>query len=199
MADYADIAEAKRRLDITGTSQDATLAALNAALSRTFEQKLGSRTFADEPIADVEKVVYGDGRWYTTLLLPQGLRSLTSIVEGAEWNGSDWAGGTTLAASEYRVLFGENGLALQIERVTGGTWVGPYLVTGQWADQPDGTIPADVVEAVTVLVVGTFRRDRTQDGEVSGPEGFSFRPSDPWKDPRVVTALQRYSVARVAV
>lgn len=199
MADYADLAIVKsaNMLDITGSEHDTRLAALNAALSRAFEQRVG-RTFGTA-VADEQRVIWGDGGGFRTLLIPAGLRSVASIVEDAEWDGAAWTGGTTLDAADYRAVVGTNGIAYQVARLSGGGWAGPYLVTGQWADQPDGTVPADVAEALNVLVAGTFRRDKAQDGEVTGPEGFNFKPANPWNDERVKQAIARYALAMVTV
>jgi hypothetical protein len=196
MSDYADLDTVRHRLDIEGDEEDANLAVLNAALSRAFEAKVGRRFGDGEP--DVARIVCVE-RGYQRLILPWPIRAVTTIAEDPVWEGSVWTGGTVLEIADYRLMTGTNGLAYQVERIDGGGWFGPYLITGQWADTPDGSVPDDVVEAVTVLVVGSFRKDQTGDGETSGPEGFSFKPANPWNDERVKAAIATHAIRRPTI
>ena len=66
-------------------------------------------------------------------------------------------------------------------------------MTGTFADIPTGPIPAQIVEAASVLVAGYLRRDRMPAGEISGAEGLTFRPANPWSDERVKRAVARYA------
>lgn len=208
MSDYADLETVKspNMLDIDGSQHDARLDALNASLSRAFEHKV-RRRFGN-PEAD-RTVVIPAGAWipsyvrtwtaYPSLYLDTPLRSLTSLLAGPTWDGDSWENGTTLTITDYRLVVGEDGLTRKIEWLNGLAYPGPWVISGQWADQPDGTVPDDVVEALNVLVAGMFRKDKAEDGEVSGPEGFKFRPANPWNDERVKQAIERYALRSLPV
>lgn len=202
---YADLPTAKADLGITDASQDARLAALDDALTRQFDARIGAPSspwFGGSAAAETE-VIAAPGV-STILVLPRGgLRSLTSVVDAsaATWNGAAWTGGTTLASTLYRLIYRDGGGdSLAIERVDGAYWSGRLLVTGIWADQIGVAVPADVKEALTYLVVSFFlRRKESPEGFV-GPEGLTVpRRFDPWKDSRVYPVVDRYRLTPVVV
>jgi hypothetical protein len=88
------------------------------------------------------------------LVLPAPLSTLTSAVDGGEWNGTAWTNGTTVAATYLRIVAGGNVL----ERRDGAYWYGPTRITGTWGDEVNGSPPADVVAALTEAVVAEYRR-----------------------------------------
>lgn len=207
MADYAVIATVKAMLDITGSGSDARLAALNTVVSRELDAALGLRVGSTFGVvsaeSDVARTFYPPGTGDTLLLTP-GVRSITSITQDgrALTAGTDYrlvgaAGPFWLGL--YRLPTGLTGWqAVNRSEDEGTAWYGTVVVTGQWADQGGTALDPLLVEAANVLVAGYYRKDHASDGEVSGPEGLTFRPGNPWNDPRIKTLLTAYGRDRGA-
>ena len=100
---------------------------------------------------------------------------------------------TELDPADYRLIWKSGDAYYGLERIAGGGFAGEVAVTGTFADIPAGPVPAQIVEAASVLVAGYLRRDRMPAGEISGAEGLTFRPANPWSDERVKRAVARYA------
>ena len=112
-----------------------------------------------------------------------------------------WDDETTLAATDYRLAGGDAASGYyRIERLTGG-WAGPTRITGTWLDASwtDATVPFDVIEALTFLVVHHYREDQMSPAGVVGPDGMQVPTRNPWGYDQVRTAIDRYRVFEVVV
>jgi hypothetical protein len=186
MADYADIPTVKTILEITGTAHDTRLALLNTVASRELERACGVTAFGDE--GDPAVITIRPDYLSHRLILPRAVRSVATVtVDGA-------------ALTDYRLIWPiEPDRYGGLELTHGGVWYGDVAITAQWSDLPSGTAPEDLVEAANILVSGYFRRDHASDGEVAGPDGLTFRPGNPWQDPRVARFVDAFRVARPVV
>lgn len=197
MADYANLTTVKAMLSITGSDHDARLALLNGVASRELEEAAGlaSGTSWGSAVTPLARTFYADGSSDTLRIWPP-VRTITSLTvdgqaltEGTDYVLTDRAG--LFAQGLYRLTTSAGWAAINRDPYAPG-WDGTVVVTAHWADQGYATVDPLIVEAANVLVAGYVRRDQASDGEVSGPEGLSFRPSNPWNDPRVKRFLDRY-------
>lgn len=187
MAEYGDLDAIKRMLDIedSDTSWDGRITALNVVASQELADACGPGMTWGEVTSDVELTLHINTNW-SIITLDVPVRAVTSItVDGVE-----------LDPDNYRLIYPEpNGLYWGIESLTSAWW-GKVVITGQWAGMPTGSseddVPADVAEAVNVLVAGYIRRDQASEGQVTGPERFTFVPPNPWLDQRVVRVTDKY-------
>lgn len=212
MAAYADLVRVRRLLLLNGADQaedediTAELTALNAALSATFEGKVGRRWLApteDPPEPETRVVALHPDYlrhvtpWAYLVPLPgPGITSLTSVTAGALWDGTEYVGGDVAPASYVAPIWPDPigvylGLALSWQ--WGWAWTSPLLVTGTWADVPV-TVPDDVVDAVTFLVVEEWKAEHASPTGQSGPDGQVVPTRNPWKFERVRSAIDRYSL-----
>lgn len=187
MAEYGDLDTIKVMLDIDSgdTSLDERLTQLNVVASQELSDACGHDVAWGEAVADVAITYTPDGLW-SKLVLSKPIRSVTTIE----------IDGDLVDEEDYSLIFPEgNGLywGIASEAIT---WYGEVVITGQWGGMPTGDVddpvPPDVVEAVNILVAGYFRRDQTSEGQVTGPERFTFIPTNPWLDQRVVRTVSRY-------
>lgn len=186
MVDYADLARVQTILGTTTEPDAATFAALNAVASRELERACGVESFGTAA-ADQAVTLYPTAG-SDVLVLDRPVRSVTSLT----------VNDTVITA--YRLIWRTGqGSYLGITTTDGTLWGGTVAITGQWGDMPGGEALDEVIEATSILVAGYYRKDRASDGEVSGPEGFTFRPSNPWNDERVKRTVQRYKAAMVLV
>lgn len=158
MAGYADLAEAKRRLNLTvaHTAEAAALADLDEAVARLFDDATG-RTF-DGAAGTVTHVIEAPGV-SDLLLLPAPVRTVASVVEGGTWDGAAWDDAVTLDADDYRVVFGNTDDGwLALRRLSGLFWAGPVRVTGTWEPDEGAGIPVLVEQACTAALVREYRR-----------------------------------------
>lgn len=105
----------------------------------------------------------------------------------------------TLDAATYALIWPSFDRFAGLTRTDSYAWGGEVAVTGDFADLPPGPVPVEIVEAASVLVAGYLRRDRLPAGEVSGSEGLTFRPSNPWSDERVKRAVARFRLPSLPV
>lgn len=187
MAEYGDLDTIKTMLDIelADTSHDARLAQLNVVVSQELADACGLDVSWGEAVADVSVTYTPDGLW-SNLVLSKPIRSVTLIEIDGE----------AVDVDNYSLIYPEgNGLYWGITSDV-ISWYGEVVITGQWGGMPTGAvddpIPPDVVEAVNTIVVGYFRRDQASEGQVTGPERFTFVPTNPWIDQRVVRTIARY-------
>jgi hypothetical protein len=221
MAGYGDVDEVMRQLERTEGSADyaavlARVTELNESLSRNFDQKVRRTGTASEtrtinvgpalgsfwfyPVG--WPVAYATGPYAGTIVLPWPVLTVSAIAEGGTWDGAAWDDGTTLAATDYRLAGGDAARGYyRIDRLLGPGWAGPTRITGTWLDAPwtAATVPADVVEALTFLVVHHFREDQMSPAGVVGPDGAQVPTRNPWNYGRVVEAINRHRVYEVVV
>ena len=198
MPGYGDLAQIKGKLNITGTDSDAALETLNTALSTLLDGELGRSFVAEDavPVAETRTVArYGDS---DVLALSWPLVSVVSIEYGGTWDGADWAGFETVAAEAYELLGPDRAGQFWAIRLVGAT-ADNYRITGTWGDAAT-TVPADVVEAVNVLVAMSWKKDEAgPSGMIVGPDEMPVRPSNPWKDERVTRVIDRYRMTELVV
>ncbi len=193
MAGYADLASVKADLSLSdAVSGDAgaiaKIVALNDRLSLAFDGKVGVTwgTYAVET-----RVIEAPGI-SDLLILDVPVSGVTAVETGGTWTGTTWTGGTTVAATYLRTVYGGLGL----HHIGGAYWSGPVRITGRWGDKLDlASVPADVVDALTVLVTGTYRQETVNARQASDSfdeTGETYAPN-PWNSPRVKAAIERYA------
>jgi hypothetical protein len=201
---YADLDQVKTILNISGTDDDARLASLDAVASQELDEALGLAAGSAFGVSDddLSRTFYPAGN-SDTLYLSPAVRSITSVVEDGQTltSGTDYVlvdqrGPFWGALYRVNVAYGWNAVVNRAEPADVVPWGATVTITGQWADQGTAAVDPAVTEAATILVAGYFRRDRAgADGVTSGPEGFTFKPGNPWNDPRVQRLLQCYGAA----
>lgn len=196
---YADLDQVKRILNISGTDDDARLASLDAVASQELDEALGLAAGSAFGVADsdLSRTFYPAGDSPLLYLTP-AIRSITSVTEdgialaaGTDYLLSDQRG--AVSGALYRVGIGPGwGPVINRNDAAPLAWGATVVVTGQWADQGTAAVDPAVTEAATILVTGYVRRDQSPDGITAGPDGFTYRPGDPWQDPRIQRLLKRY-------
>jgi hypothetical protein len=195
MATYASLARVKQIIDATTEPDTATFDALNEVASRELDRACAVTSFDPDAAPGSITIRQGDlcgapcGS-SPCLVLPIPVRTITSVtIDG-------------VATTDYRPIYVDlAGRAHGLEATGATVWYGEIVVTGDVGSgaalDGEGTAatPAEIVEAASVIVAGYLRKDRAADGEVSGPEGLTFRPGNPWNDERVKRAIVRYRVA----
>lgn len=192
MTEYADLARVRAILDSTSEPDEATFDVLNVVVSRELERACHVTGFGDAG-EETSVTIRLPGSWALGcvgspyLALPSPLRSLTEVtIDG-------------IVTSDVALVWVEpDGRAWGLEAIGAFAWEGEIVITGGWAVQPGGDLPgaptlADVTEAASVVLAGYVRKDRAADGEVSGPEGLTFRPGNAWNDERVKRLLSHYA------
>lgn len=205
MADYGDVTTIKSILEIIGTTHDARLALLNEVVSRELEAVLGLRAGSAFGTAETA---------YARTFLPPGTSDMLVLTPPVRAITSITVDGQTLTAgTDYQLVQPIGSAWAAIYRLGGASvgwaainadgylstaWTGTVVVTGQWADQGQAAVDPLIIEAANIIVAGYFRKDGAQDGEVSGPDGLTYRPGNPWNDSRVKRLLELYGVRRAA-
>lgn len=197
MAAYADLPTVKAMLNITGMDADDRLDALNTALSGLLDEAMG-RGFGTAATAETREVTLASAS--PRLISSTGIRTVTAIETGGEWDGTTWQDGDLAATTDYRLtLLDHSGLYWGIDHLA-GSWSGTVRVTGTWGDQPEALVPDDVVEAANVLVATAYKRDEAgANGDQIGPDMMPVTPRNGWKDERVMRAIDRHRVVRLVV
>lgn len=67
-------------------------------------------------------------------------------------------------------------------------------ITGWWSDQDVEDVPADVREAMTLLVIKTWRRYKASPAESVGPDFAAIPTPDGWNDSLVKNAIAHHRV-----
>lgn len=201
---YGSAARVKDLLSNAGedftADQEARIAQLLEVVSRVIEEKTGA-IFGDATAETVEEVAEG-GR---VLYLSKGLRSVTSVVENpTTWSGTAWSGGTTLAATDYR-LSGRHSKRSSdatvttcyrtIERI-GGAWSGRYIITGVWEDRL-ATVPDDVDYLASYLAAEIFKKQKASPAGFVGPDNAVVPVRNTLNEPEVKAILDRWRVGPV--
>jgi len=195
---YADETEVMRLLDkVDPTAEEtARIAQLNEELSRVFDEKT-DRTFGGGAVAPTTRGFSGCGG--SVLVLPYPALSVTSVATGGDWDGSTMAGETVLGAADWRPWQQDADGRIWAIRRERGVWESEVRVTGVWADNPGGSIPADVVALVTWLVAEHEMLDHTSPAGIEGPSGMELRPRNPWSYERTKTLIAKYRLPRMVV
>ena len=212
MAGYADLESAKAQLSLNDDEDAdaadlAMLAGIDAEVSRTIELKTGRRWGGTA--VPTARTVDGPAGWEgvsNVLLLPSAIRSVTSVAI-AGLDPEDLTAYDPATGDGDWVLWHQTdgGDYLAINRVQNGAWplangTNRVTVTGIWSDELDGeTVPQEIVDAVTFVVVETFRQRKSSPTGEIGPEGFTIRPRNPWGYQVVVEAIKRYGAAQPVV
>ncbi len=169
---YADLAAVKDILGILGAAKDVRLGQINDALSLAFDEATGMTFLAVAATSTREVNAPGVS---SLLVLSEPIRTITAIETDGSWNGAAWVGGTTLAAGEYRLVYGD--ATRGYYGIAGsGLWYGTVRITGQWANtQVSATTPADVAYVVTYAVARQYRAENADNDGTLGPDGFAVQ------------------------
>ena len=210
MAGYADLDAVKYQLRVNDTDeldaqQIARIEQLDDSLSRVFDAKVGrtwgagatvTRSFEASIVSNV-----------IVLLTP--VRSVSAITAGGTWDGTTWIEPDEIEIDRW-ILSGQDaqGNFHQIKAMawavwpgslSGVNWTGPVHVTGVWADDPGGAVPADVRDALTWLVIHHFREEFASPAGQIGPDGMIVQTRNPWTYERVAQAIKTHRVQKVPV
>ena len=178
------------KIGVGDPAADADLARLDASMTRQLTAKIGRAWFDGQ--GATTRMLDVDAGYCTWLRLPAPIRVLGPVettagaVEGVTldfWTATVAPDGVR----EYTSLNTRPPIAYPM--------VG---VTAQWADALPTPIPDDIVEAVTILVVGFHQRDENGivgSGEVEiGIDGQGGQVRDPWGDPRVRATVKTWTL-----
>ena len=210
MAGYADLESAKVQVRLADDNPDdadniVLLAAIDEEISRTIELKTG-RMWGGTATPSARTVAQHAANPSDLLTLPSPLRSVSSVVITGNW--PDTMTLSTIAGDAGNYVLANitrEGDAHALKRIDGGAW--PYglrdiriVVTGVWSDEASGiTAPQEIIDAATFVTVETYRqRMSSPTGEI-GPDGFMFRPRNPWNFAVVTEAIGKYSNAKPLV
>lgn len=203
MAVYVDLTSAKVQLNLSdavdGDDADiAYLSEIDTEVSRTFELKTG-RIFGGTATATA-KTVDGSPSVSDVLMLPVPVRSVTSVAIVGDL-------AETLTSADYVLWMPtrDTGDYMALRRIDGGRWprksgINRVTITAVWSDTAaGGSVPQEVIDAVTFIAVETFRQRKSSPTGEIGADGFTFRPRNPWNFENVKEAINRYKVAKVPV
>lgn len=164
-------------------------------LAATFDGMIG-RAFGVAPVAETREV---DGGRNSVLVVPSGIRTVERIEVAGTWDGTAWLDGDVIDPTQYRTLMrSRDGLAYGIAGID-RYWDGPVRVTGIWGDQVTETVPADVVEALTMATVKEYRRLTSSPQEMVGPDGLVIPTPSGLSDPQFKAAVERHRLVEVIV
>lgn len=199
MPDYGSTTAVKQLIQASTAStfdaaEEARIAALLKTVSRLIEHETG-RTFGTG--ATAESVVVAAPGVSDVLVLPKGVRAVTSVTVDPAWNGSGWTGGTVLVPADYRpVYIDRTGEALALQSANGGYWYGTVLVAGTWADtDADSSVPDDITYVANRIVAEVFKAEKASGAGTLGPDGVGLIPlKNMFKDPIVVKTLDHWRI-----
>jgi len=207
---YSDLESAKVQLKLADSNADdadsiVLLGAIDKEISRLIELKTGRR-WGGAATPSTRSVPRRGAVPSDILPLPWPLRSITSLSVTGSWAETLTLSTAANDGGNY-VLWNvtREGDAHALRRIDGGSW--PYgvsdiriSVTGVWSDEASGTtVPDEIVAAATFVTVETYnQRQSSPTGEV-GPDGFMFRPRNPWNFAVVTEAIAKYSAAKPMV
>ena len=186
-----------------GADITARLTAIRAAVSAQLESKLG-RTFG-AIAADTSVLIWAGSS--DILLLPRPARSITSVTVAGTVTAGTMTGGTAYATNlwTFAPYDVDDALIYGLRLLSGGWWGSstisgypsvPVVVVGDFTDtDDDATVPDDVTYAANVLILRTLQRESTGVAGVSGEDGSFQSPLDPWNDPIVRRAIDRYRLS----
>lgn len=198
MPGYADLADVKSQLRISDVDEDdaidvARLEKLNESLSQVFDSKVGRTWGAGGPVT---RTIEGG---YLTIVLPTPVVSVSEISTGGTWNGFTWAGEEVWPVGSW--MLSNRDSRGNFHQIKGASrlFYGPVRVTGVWADDPGGDVPADVRDALTWLVVHHYREETASPAGQIGPDGMIVQTRNPWTFERVKEPIEKHRVRRAVV
>lgn len=200
----ANLAAAKAALSLDDDNDAdevkiARLQELDEAVSRTFELKTGRR-FGGTATPET-RTVDGDGTGL--LVLPTPVRSVSAVSITGTSPLALVVGDGSLASHQVALALPTvNGEWRALRRLDGGTFPWPaygwsrMAITAVWADAaPGGSVPIEVTEAVTFVLIDQYRLEESSPAGEIGPEGMTIRPRNPWNFELVKTAIAKYQTA----
>lgn len=203
MSSYTDLVRAKLELGLSdavdGDDDDITLLGeIDVEISRLFELKCG-RVWGGSGSATAKTVDGAAAGWSDVLMLPVPARSITSVAivgDAAETlTTDDWVAWLGTREGDYKA----------VKRIDGGVFprrngIDRVTVTAVWSDVASGaTLPAEIQDACTFVVVETFRQRKSSPSGELGPDGLTIRPRNPWNYQNVIEAIDKYKAARPRV
>lgn len=203
MSSYTDLVRAKLELGLSdavdGDDDDITLLGeIDVEISRLFELKCG-RVWGGSGSATAKTVDGAAAGWSDVLMLPVPARSITSVAIVGD-------SPETLASDDWVLWLGtREGDYKAIKRIDGGWFprrngIDRVTVTGVWSDTASGvSVPAEIQDACTFVVVETFRQRKSSPSGELGPDGLTIRPRNPWNYQNVIEAIDKYKAARPRV
>jgi hypothetical protein len=197
MALYGSVAGIKRLLQTNpdgggsfSTDEEDRITELQAAVSALIESKTGM-VFGTNPATS--ETIEVEGERSSTLFLPKGIRTVTSITEGPDWSGSAWVNGSLMASDTYRLNAKvNNGAYRQLIRLN-GWWGGRYVIVGVWEDQVP-SVPDEITYVANFVSAEIFKGQSASPHGLMGPEGAMVPIRDPWKATEVKDALCRWQI-----
>lgn len=168
---------------------------LNVAISLIVEDKLGRTFGATEADSTVLCWAHDDD----VLVLPEPIRTITTITVGGTVTGTTMTGGSVLTTSYWTPAIRDVGTGdIYALRLLSGGWWGagvPVTIMGQWvATDADADVPADLVYAVNYLVAERFKIEQASPAGFIGPDGTTIPIRDSWKDPVWLAIEAKYGV-----
>jgi hypothetical protein len=196
MSAYASVSRVKTILESELEPDLTIFDALNLTASNELDAACGVGGFGTEPLP--RTLTFGSHYPYPSGVTPYGYPRV--VLDPPVLTASTVAVETVaLDPTAYRLLWPSFDRYGGIALTSSPWWNGEVTITGDFADLPPGPVPPEIVEAASLLVAGYLRRDRMPAGEVSGSEGLTFRPSNPWSDERVKRAVARFRLPSLAV
>lgn len=196
MSAYATVSRVKSILESEIEPDLDLFDALNQTASNELDAACRVRGFGTDPTA--RTLVFSVSGDYVSSPFPQRYPSIV-LDPPAMSVSAVTVNAVPLAAATYRLVWPSFDRYGGLARTAAWAWGGEVAITGDFADLPPGPVPPEIVEAASVLVAGYLRRDRMPAGDISGPEGLTFRPSNPWSDERVKRAIARFRLPSLPV
>ena len=177
-----------------GDRIDALLAVASALVEARTGRTFGTGTTAETVVVPAPGVT-------DVLVLPKGVRTVTSVTVGASWDGAGWVGGITLPAALWVPVWRQStGEWLALARADGAHWAGPVVIAGTWEDtDADATVPDEITYVVNYLAAEGYKREQASANGVIGPDGAAVPIRDAWKDPWVKGVLDTWTVSAAVV
>ena len=199
MATYGSIEGARELLRATPQSslnvdQEERLIALQAAVSALIEHETG-RTFGEVKAESV--LVHAPGV-SDLLVLPKGIRTISSIAAAIGWDGAAFTPSVAIDPTLYRPVYqAAAGDYLALASTSGGYWWGDWLITGVWGDAAENAeVPGDIQYIATFLIAERFKAEQAGASGQIGPDGQIIPLRNALKDPFIVKTLEHYRAGR---
>ncbi len=145
---------------------------------------------------------FGDfyaGDYSNPYISSTGLRNVTQVMAGGTWSGLAWTGEAALAIDTWQLSFKRKdgwyqGITIPSYRYA------DIRVTADWEDGAEGaTVPADIREAATFILVDEWRiRHMSPAGEI-GPAGLAIYLRNAWEYEMVKSAIANHAFRQMVV
>lgn len=222
MAVYGSRAGVEQLLRATVTAvfnddQTTRIDNLLAVFSALIEQETG-RTFGTG--ATTETVIIANSVWFPLtptwgwswggyqdrlglgvspiLVLPKGVRTITSVTVGGVWDGVDYEGGEPMDIDQYQPIFQERtGEYLALRTLDGSYWPYPVAITGTWEDtDADTDVPPEITYLANALAAERWKQEMASPNGMVGPDGNVLPLRNMFKDPTVQKILEKWTATR---